>query len=273
MVCIVGFQQWSVEHFHTCRPGSGWLHSTDTQQDQHIVCEKQWLPEQNPGKKSRHMLHLLSHQGQLGTLCLQQDSDHMCLWPGYHLHHDTVKHSYSVAMKESTGERNGTLLSLVMSLYANDGHTHVWRRPGVHHLQECFCSWHTGPSSNFMVWEAVSYNSLSHLLFLQDKVKSACYIAQVVNPVLQPFLRQEGDVFFQQDNAGPHRATVMQHALCGIRLSWPAVSPDLSPIEHRRRFRGGARGPRPPLSDHTTIIIKFSGPVLKYFLHSFFIVY
>ena len=35
---------------------------------------------------------------------------------------------------------------------------------------------------------------------------------------------------------------------------------------------GGAREPGPPpLSDHTTII-KFSGPVLKYFLHSFSIV-
>ena len=39
----------------------------------------------------------------------------------------------------------------------------------------------------------------------------------------------------------------------------------------RRGFRGGARGPGPPLSDHTTII-KFSGPLLKYFLHTFSIV-
>ena len=49
----------------------------------------------------------------------------------------------------------------------------------------------------------ISYN-LSHLLFLQGKVNSASYIAQVVNPVLLPFLRQEGDVLFQQYNARPH---------------------------------------------------------------------
>ena len=42
-------------------------------------------------------------------------------------------------------------------------------------------------------------------------------------------------------------------------------------VTGRRGFRGGARGPRPPPADHTTII-KFSGPVLKYFLHSFSIV-
>ena len=38
----------------------------------------------------------------------------------------------------------------------------------------------------------------------------------------------------------------------------------------RRGFRGGARGPGPPLSDHTTVT--FSGPLSKYFLHSFSIV-
>ena len=46
--------------------------------------------------------------------------------------------------------------------------------------------------------EAICYNSLSHLVFLQGKVNSARYIAQVVNPVLLSFLGQEGDVLFQQ---------------------------------------------------------------------------
>ena len=50
----------------------------------------------------------------LGTVSLQQHSDHMCLGPGYHLHHDTAKHSYSGVVKESTVEWNGGLLSLVM---------------------------------------------------------------------------------------------------------------------------------------------------------------
>ena len=57
------------------------------------------------------MLHLLYHQGPLETVCLQQDSDHLCLWPG---HHDTAKHGYSDVVKESTGEWNGALLSSVM---------------------------------------------------------------------------------------------------------------------------------------------------------------
>ena len=53
--------------------------------------------------------------------------------------------------------------------------------------------------------------SALHLVFLQSKVNSAHYTAQVVNQVLLPFLRQEGDVLLQQDNTRPHMAAT----LCG----------------------------------------------------------
>ena len=69
-------------------------------------------------------------------------------------------------------------------------------------------------------------------MFLQGKVNSAHYISQV-NPVLLPFLRQEGDVLFQQDNARRHTAAATQRAPRGVQqLAWPARFPDLSPIEH-----------------------------------------
>ena len=63
---------------------------------------------------------------------------------------------------------------------------------------------------------AISNNSRSHLLFLQGKVNSARYIARVVNPVLLPFLRQEGDVLFQQDNARSHTAAATRSPLRGV---------------------------------------------------------
>ena len=69
-------------------------------------------------------------------------------------------------------------------------------------------------------------------MFLQGKVNSAHYIAQVVHPVVLPLLRQEGDILFQQDNVRPHTAAATQCALYGVQLPWPARSPDLSPIEH-----------------------------------------
>ena len=59
-----------------------------------------------------------------------------------------------------------------------------------------------------------SYNSRSHLLFMQGKVNSALYITQVVNPVLLPFLRQEGDVLFQQDNEHPRNVFFVLYTNC-----------------------------------------------------------
>ena len=46
--------------------------------------------------------------------------------------------------------------------------------------------------------------------------------------MLLPFLRQEGDVLFQQDNARSHTAAATQRGV--QQLSWPARTPDLSPI-------------------------------------------
>ena len=86
-------------------------------------------------------------------------------------------------------------------LYVSDGHTHVRCRPDERHLLECIRTQHTSPTSGFMVWEAISYNSRSHLVFLQRKVNSFRCFAEVVNPVLLQFLQHKSDLLFQQDNA------------------------------------------------------------------------
>ena len=119
----------------------------------------------------RKIQHLLCHQGRLGTVSLQQDSDHVCLWPETY----TTKPTSTATLVEWR--------SVVFSdesrfcLSASDGLTHVRRGPGERHLPECTRQRHTGPTSGFIVWEAISYNSLSDLVFLQGKVNSARYIA------------------------------------------------------------------------------------------------
>ena len=77
------------------------------------LCVQRWPREQHPGKKSRHILHLLCNQGALRTVCLHQDT---CLWLDYHLNHDIAKHGYCGAVKFSTGEWNCALLSSVMKV-------------------------------------------------------------------------------------------------------------------------------------------------------------
>ncbi|GFS62439.1 transposable element Tc1 transposase [Trichonephila clavipes] len=49
----------------------------------------------------------------------------------------------------------------------------------------------------------------------------------------RPFLNGLPGAIFQQDNAGPHTARVVQDFLSHFQtLPWPARSPDLSPVEH-----------------------------------------
>ena len=203
----------------------------------YTLCVQQWPHKKHPGKKSGHMLHLLCHQGSLLTDCLQQESDHVWLWPGYHLHHNPAKHSYSGVVKESTGEWNGALLSSVMRvgsdcmrvmdihIYSIDLVNVICWSAFVHNKQ--------APPQASWYGMAISYNSRSHLVFLRGKVNSAHYIAEAFNPVLLPFLRQEGDVLNRQYNTRPHKAAATLCALQGVQqLPWPARSPDLSPIEH-----------------------------------------
>ena len=112
-------------------------------------------------------------------------------------------------MKKSTGEWNGALLSSVMRvgsvcMRAMDVHMYgidlvsvIFRSASAHDIQApAHASW----------CRSYHYNSRSHLVFLQGKVNSAHYIAQVINPVLLSFLPQEGGVLSQQDNARPHMA-------------------------------------------------------------------
>ena len=117
-------------------------------------------------------------------------------------------------------------------LYASYGHTRVRRRLGELHLPEFIRTRYKDFTFRFRGVGSISYNSWSDLVFLQGKVNSALYIAQVVNPVLLSFLRHQGDVLLQQDNARPHTAAATQRAFRGVQLPWPARLPDLSPIEH-----------------------------------------
>ena len=61
------------------------------------------------------------------------------------------------------------------------------------------------------------------------------YIDQVLRPVVVPFIAQRPGFEFQQDNAHPHSARVLQDfsKINGVAvMNWPALSPDLAPIEH-----------------------------------------
>ena len=214
------FQQWSVENIHTRRPDSD---LDDRRIVRTAVAARTASREEIPTHVAPapwtigNRLFAAGLRSRVSLARLPLTPWHRqarLLWCRYRVHW-RVKWRSVVFIDESR-----------FCLYESDGPTRVRRRPGERFLLDCISPLHTAPTSGFMVWGAISYNSWSHLVFLQGKVNNARYIAQVVNHVLLPFLRQEGDGLFQQDNACLHMVAATQRALRHVQHPpWPARAP------------------------------------------------
>ena len=87
-----------------------------------------------------------------------------------------------------------------------------------------------------MVWGAFSRHHKTALHIFRRNVTGESYRDDVLQPIVEPFFQAHQDLdIFQHDNARPHRARVaadfLQQANIEV-MSWPALSPDMSPIEH-----------------------------------------
>ena len=89
-----------------------------------------------------------------------------------------------------------------------------------------------------MVWGAISWFHKSELIIVNSNLDSVAYLEDILEAVAVPFgLGSLGNGFiFQDDNARPHRAHIVEdfhrRHLEYTHMDWPPFSPDLNPIEH-----------------------------------------
>ena len=106
-----------------------------------------------------------------------------------------------------------------------------------------------------MVWAGVTADRRTDLVVVPGILTGQRYIDEILRPHVVPFLHPMGNNgIFQDVNARPHWARIVDGFLQANnvrRLEWPAMSPDLSCIEHVWDVLGRAVQRR--ITEHSTI--------------------
>ncbi|GFS60435.1 transposable element Tcb1 transposase [Trichonephila clavipes] len=86
-------------------------------------------------------------------------------------------------------------------LQHHDGRIRVWKHREERMLNSCVMHRHTGPIPGIMVWGGVGYHSRTPLVRIAGTLNRQCYISEVLEPVVLPYLQGLATAIFQQDNA------------------------------------------------------------------------
>ncbi|GFX91551.1 transposable element Tcb1 transposase [Trichonephila clavipes] len=86
-------------------------------------------------------------------------------------------------------------------LQHHDGWIRVWRHRGERMLNSCVMHGRTGLAPGIMVWGGIRYHSRTPLVRFAGTLNSQCYISEVLDPVVFPYLQGLATAIFQQDNA------------------------------------------------------------------------
>ena len=119
-------------------------------------------------------------------------------------------------------------------LFFHDGRRRVYRRKGERFCDPCILQKDRFGGGGVMVWAAIRHGWKSQLVFINENLMAQRYIDSILGHVI-PYFAANPLLAFMHDNARPHVARACQEFLNehNVRvLPWPALSPDLNPIEH-----------------------------------------
>ena len=118
----------------------------------------------------------------------------------------------------------------------SDGRYRVYRRRGERFMDQCVYGSDRFGGGSVMVWTGICHDGRTQLKIVQGTLNAVSYRYTILDPIVLSFLQQRNfDHVFQHDNARCHVACVCQDFLNQNQIRvppWPALSPDLSPIEY-----------------------------------------
>ena len=127
------------------------------------------------------------------------------------------------------------------NLSHHDGRIRVFRRRGECFADNCLIERDRFGGGSVMVCGGIMGRRKTNLIVVQGNLNAQGYINQILQPEAVPFLQRRGLAILMHDNARPDVARNCRQFL-NINyvnvLAWPAVSPDMNPIEHIWDFLG-----------------------------------
>ena len=144
----------------------------------------------------------------------------------------------------------------------HDGRIRVFRRRGARFAENCLIERDRFGGGSVMVWGGIMGRSKTNLIVVQGNLSAQGYINQILQPEAVPFLQRHGPAILMHDNARPYVARICRQFLNRNNvnvLPWPAVSPDMNPIEHIWDYLGRkvrARGSVHNLRDLENAVIQ-----------------
>lgn len=118
-----------------------------------------------------------------------------------------------------------------------DGRIRVWRRSHEKYLPECMIAKVQGRGGTLMVWGGFSHDHKLPLQIVRGNMNSFRYRDEILDTVVRPHFQAHAHErpILMDDNAPAHRAgRIDQYKATHniVSLDWPALSPDLNPVEH-----------------------------------------